>query len=108
MVVSKLTSKAQTTIPQPVRTSLSIGPGDEIAYEIADGRVLVTKAASREPRQGIPFEDLRETFQEWNRPDDAEAFSDLWAMDIGTQATPVFAVWDIVRVDFPFAKSAET
>ena len=37
MVVSKLTSKAPTTIPQPVRTALGIGPGDEIAYEIMDG-----------------------------------------------------------------------
>ena len=45
MVTSKLTSKAQTTIPQPVREALRLRPGDELAYEIAGGRVILTKAS---------------------------------------------------------------
>ena len=34
MIVSKLTSKAQTTIPQPVRAALRLEPGDELLYQI--------------------------------------------------------------------------
>lgn len=34
MIVSKLTSKAQTTIPQPIRAALGLQPGDELLYEI--------------------------------------------------------------------------
>ncbi len=44
MITSKLTSKAQTTIPQPVRIALHLREGDEIAYRIEDGRVLLSKA----------------------------------------------------------------
>ncbi len=41
MIVSKLTSKAQTTIPQPVRAALGLEPGDELLYEIIDGRGVI-------------------------------------------------------------------
>ena len=34
MIVSKLTSKSQTTIPQPVRAALRLGPGDELDITI--------------------------------------------------------------------------
>ena len=37
MITSKLTSKAQTTIPQPVRAALRLAEGDELAYEIGGG-----------------------------------------------------------------------
>jgi antitoxin PrlF len=30
MITSKLTTKAQTTIPQPVRAALHLEPGDEM------------------------------------------------------------------------------
>ncbi len=77
MITSKLTSKAQTTIPQAVRMALGVGPGDEIAYEIASGQVLLTKVALPKPRRGTPFEDPFATFQEWNSPEDDAAFADL-------------------------------
>ncbi len=77
MITSKLTSKAQTTIPQPVRMALGIKPGDEIAYAIEDGQVLLTKAAPAKPRIGAPFEDPFAAFQEWDTPEDDEAFRDL-------------------------------
>jgi len=44
VITSKLTSKAQTTIPQPVRAALGVTEGDELAYTIEDGRVVLTKA----------------------------------------------------------------
>ena len=76
-ITSKLTSKAQATIPQAVRTALGIGPGDEIAYGIEDGHVLLTKAVAPRPRRGVPFEDPFATFWEWDTPQDEEAFGDL-------------------------------
>lgn len=72
MIVSKLTSKAQTTIPQPVRAALHLQPGDEIVYEIVDHRVILTKASSRE-RADDPFR----TFSEWSSEADAMAYADL-------------------------------
>ncbi|MFA7497016.1 MAG: type II toxin-antitoxin system PrlF family antitoxin, partial [Acidithiobacillus sp.] len=44
MITSKLTSKAQTTIPQPVRVALHLHDGDEIAYRIVENHVILTKA----------------------------------------------------------------
>jgi len=72
MITSKLTSKAQTTIPLAVRTALGVRPGDEIAYAIEDRRVLVTKAPAKSPRRGVPFEDPFAGFSEWESPDDDE------------------------------------
>ncbi|MGH8510907.1 MAG: AbrB/MazE/SpoVT family DNA-binding domain-containing protein, partial [Gammaproteobacteria bacterium] len=44
MITSKLTSKAQTTIPQPVRAALRLKEGDELVYQIDEDRVILTKA----------------------------------------------------------------
>jgi antitoxin PrlF len=39
MITSKVSSKAQTTIPQAVREALRVREGDELAYKIERGRV---------------------------------------------------------------------
>jgi len=72
MIVSKLTSKSQTTIPQSVRRALQIGPGDEIEYEIVEGHVVLTKA-----RIGGKTDDPFRTFDEWSTEADEEAYADL-------------------------------
>ena len=72
MISSKLTSKAQTTIPQPVRVALHLEPGDELVYEIADQRVILTKA-----RPGGRIDDPFRTFHEWNSEADAKAYAEL-------------------------------
>ena len=77
MIISKLTSKAQTTIPQPVRSALGVREGDEIAYAIDDGQVILTKAPARTVRRGDPLDDPFSTFWEWSSPEDAEAYADL-------------------------------
>jgi antitoxin PrlF len=74
---SKLTSKAQTTIPQPVRAALGVREGDELAYLIEDGRVVITKAPPRLLRKGVPFEDPFAAFWEWDSKEDEEDFADL-------------------------------
>jgi antitoxin PrlF len=71
MITSKLTSKARTTIPQPVRAALRLREGDELAYRIERGRVIVTKAT-----QGAadhPFA----IFNEWSSENDSRAYGDL-------------------------------
>ena len=72
MIHSKLTSKAQTTIPQAVRVALHLQPGDELVYEIADARVILTKA--KPSRAG---DDPFGTFTEWSTEADAEAYAEL-------------------------------
>ena len=73
MITSKLTSKAQTTIPQPVRAALHLKEGDEIAYHIeADGRVMLTRAHTVPPTED-PFA----TFTEWDSEADRKAYANL-------------------------------
>lgn len=71
MITSKLTTKAQTTIPQPVRTALRLREGDEIAYEIVENRVILTKAGSG--FNDDPFA----TFGEWDGEADRAAYAKL-------------------------------
>jgi antitoxin PrlF len=71
MIKSKLTTKAQTTIPQPVRTALGLREGDEIAYEIAGKQVILTRAGP--PSADDPFA----TFEEWSGEADVKAYAKL-------------------------------
>ena len=71
MITSKITSKAQTTIPQPVRSALRVGEGDELAYRIEGDHVILTKA-KREP-----IDDPFATFHEWSSEADRRVYGDL-------------------------------
>jgi len=71
VITSTLTSKAQTTIPQPVRVALHLKKGDAIAYAIEDGRVILTRAPS------AAVEDPFATFSEWASEADTTAYADL-------------------------------
>ncbi|MCY4074239.1 MAG: type II toxin-antitoxin system PrlF family antitoxin [Acidobacteria bacterium] len=72
MIVSRLTAKAQTTIPRPVRIALGLDPGDELVYEIDGAKVVLTKA-----RPGAPTDDPFRTFREWETEADTRAYADL-------------------------------
>jgi len=71
MITSKITSTARTTIPQPVRQALGVREGDEVAYKIERGRVIVTKAGC------IPADDPFATFGEWASDNDRLAYGAL-------------------------------
>ena len=71
MITSKLTSKAQTTIPQPVRAALLLVEGDELAYEIDGARVILTRASDRGVEN--PFG----AFTEWDSDADRKAYAKL-------------------------------
>ncbi len=70
MITSRITSKAQTTVPQPVRVALGLKEGDEIAYEISGGRVILTKAFQA-------ADDPFATFDEWDSEADRKAYAGL-------------------------------
>ncbi len=74
MHVSKLSAKGQVTIPIEIRKAMGIEPGDLLAYEL-HGQFVKLKRI-------IPFDTafhsaISETLEEWNSPDDEEAFNDL-------------------------------
>lgn len=72
VITSKLTSKAQTTIPQPVRTALRLREGDELAYQIDGDRVIMTRVG-RSDVSDDPFH----TFEEWDSEADRKAYGKL-------------------------------
>ena len=72
MITSKLTSKAQTTIPLPVRAALRLEAGDELLYEIVEERVVLTKAG-----RGGKTDDPFRTFSEWYSAADTKAYAKL-------------------------------
>jgi len=66
MITSKLTAKAQTTIPQPVRIALGLAPGDSLSYEIIEDRVVLRR---REPALRAPPQESAADLSEWNDPE---------------------------------------
>lgn len=67
-----ITSKVQTTIPQPIRAALNLRECDQLHYQMDGQRVIPTKA---ETPQGLgdPFR----TFEEWYSEADEKAYADL-------------------------------
>ncbi|MBV8358779.1 MAG: type II toxin-antitoxin system PrlF family antitoxin [Deltaproteobacteria bacterium] len=72
MITSRLTAKAQTTIPQPVRSALNLKPGGELSYQIQGKRMILAKA--RRKRSG---DDPFKAFYEWDSEADRRAYADL-------------------------------
>ena len=71
MIISKLTSKAQTTIPQPVRNALHLREGDMIAYRIEGDHVVITRGGPE------AADDPFATFSEWAGEADLRAYADF-------------------------------
>ncbi len=71
MIKSRLTTKAQTTIPQPVRIALGLREGDEIVYEIEGDRAVLRKAGAE------PDDDPFAVFDEWNSDADRKGYADF-------------------------------
>lgn len=73
-VSSRLTSKAQTTIPKPVRRALGLNAGDVVVYDIGEGRVTLSKAKASDAAW---LKGLQSTLDEWATPEDAAAYDNL-------------------------------
>lgn len=74
MLVSKISSKGQVTIPKKVRQSIRAEPGDTIAYEVRGDVVTMRRI---EPLDAAFHAALSQTLTEWATPEDEEAFRDL-------------------------------
>jgi antitoxin PrlF len=72
MITSKLTTKAQTTIPQAVRNKLGVHEGDILGFIFEGDRVVLTK-----PLPSAPQHDPITTFHEWDSTADAKAYAGL-------------------------------
>jgi len=72
MITSTLTSKARTTIPKKVRSALGLEVGDDMAYEIRGGRVILTKV-----KAGAGEENSFAIFDEWESEADRNAYAGL-------------------------------
>lgn len=76
MIVSRITSKAQTTIPRAVRAALGLQQGDEVRYEIDGDRVILTRAEAPDPFPN-PFFANFSTFTEWADEADQRVYAGL-------------------------------
>ncbi len=74
MQVSRLSAEGQITIPQAIREVLKLEPGDLVAYEIQSGEVILRRA---DPFDAAFHASLSATLDEWDTPEDDEAFRDL-------------------------------
>ena len=72
MITSKLSTKAQTTIPRLIRAALQLQEGDQLVYRIDGQRVILTKA-KKSPQPDDPFR----SFSEWNSAADKKAYARL-------------------------------
>jgi antitoxin PrlF len=70
MITSKLTSKAQTTIPQPVRHHLGVKEGDLLGFIIEADRVILTRPVTGTADHGS-------VFAEWESEADQRSFYGL-------------------------------
>lgn len=74
-IFSKITSKAQTTVPKEVRAALGVKPGDLLVYRIAKGgKVTLAKA---EPIDRAYLKAVENTLSEWASAEDKRAYDDL-------------------------------
>lgn len=74
MTISRLSSKGQVTIPKKIREILGLKMGDMISYEVHNGLVAVKRV---EPFDAAFHAALSKTLDEWDTPEDDEAFRAL-------------------------------
>ena len=72
-VVTKLTAKAQTTIPRQVRDVLQVGPGDSVVFTIEGETVTLGRAERQDP--GF-LKLASDSFADWGSPEADDAFGD--------------------------------
>jgi antitoxin PrlF len=49
MIVAKVTSKGQVTIPKQIRDKLGVRPGEGVGFEEKEGLMLIKKAITKSP-----------------------------------------------------------
>lgn len=49
MIVAKVTSKGQVTIPKKVREKLGVHPGEDLGFEEKNGLIYIQKTVKKSP-----------------------------------------------------------
>lgn len=76
-VVTRLTTKYQTTVPAEVREKLQLGKGDMVEFLI-EGRAVRLRKAKRRLSDDAAFRLAQmQAMSDWDTPEDDEAFRDL-------------------------------
>lgn len=73
-LMTRLTSKGQTTIPVEIRKALRLKEGDSVLFELDKGKVTLRRA---DPLDRAFLKLAESTFEEWNSAEDEAAFRDL-------------------------------
>ena len=76
-VVTRLTTKYQTTVPAEVRERLGLGKGDFVEFVIEGSAVRLRKARRRLSDDAAFKLAQMEAMSDWDTPEDDEAFRDL-------------------------------
>lgn len=72
---SKITQKGQATIPKEIRDILNLQNGDSIAFRVnEDNEIYLTKLL---PIDKDYIQAVENTLEEWNSPEDEQAFAYL-------------------------------
>lgn len=71
---SRLSSKGQVTIPKEAREAIRASASDLVSFEIVEDAIVLRKVT---PFDAAFHRALSETLDEWNSPEDEEAFGDL-------------------------------
>jgi AbrB family looped-hinge helix DNA binding protein len=76
-IVTRLTTKHQTTIPLEVRRALGVEAGDQVEFRVEGTSVTLRKAERRLP-DDLVFQLVQtHAMRDWDTPEDDEAFRDL-------------------------------
>jgi antitoxin PrlF len=49
MIIARVTSKGQVTIPKKIRERLGVHPGEDVGFEEKDGLLVVSKVVTKSP-----------------------------------------------------------
>lgn len=72
--ISRVSSKGQVTLPRQIRQAIGVGPGDAVAYDVAQGVVTLRRL---EPIDLAFHAAVESTLAEWGSKEDDEAYGDL-------------------------------
>lgn len=74
MELARIGARGQTTIPKRVRVAANLIAGDTLAFEVQPDHLIVRKMPVA---QNAYLLGLAHTLDEWNSPEDEEAWRDL-------------------------------
>lgn len=74
MELARIGARGQVTIPKRVRVAADLKAGDTLALEVEADHLVVRKVP---PAQDAYLRSLAHTLEEWNSPQDEDAWRDL-------------------------------